>query len=70
MAEVVDSFSGWTTPMAEPMQVFDSFSRIRPSERELGLDNIWDIPPPSEYYYCDGSASFILKFRFSVSADR
>jgi hypothetical protein len=54
------------------MLVVDGVSRIRLSERELhvGLDNTWDIRAPSEYYYCDDRASFILKFRFSVSADR
>jgi hypothetical protein len=54
------------------MFVVDSVSRIRFSDRELigSVNNIWDIPPPSEYFYCDDSASFILLFRFSVSADR
>ena len=70
MAEVEDSVLSSMTSMAEPMSVVDSFSRIRPAERELGLDDIWEIPPPSKYYYCDDSASFILVFNFSVSADR
>jgi hypothetical protein len=56
--------------MEGPMLVVESVSRIRLSERELGLENTWDIPPPSEYFYCDDSASFILLFSFSVSVDR
>jgi hypothetical protein len=54
----------WMPSMPEPMLVVVSVSKIRLSERELGLDSTWDIRAPSEYYYCDDRASFILKFRF------
>jgi hypothetical protein len=61
----------WMTSMGDPMLVVDSVLKICFSERELGLiNNMWDIPAPSEYFYCDDSASFILLFKFSVSADR